>query len=466
MSSIRIFKHHIHTPHIVLGCIESAICIFAVYFGSFIRFGETVMIEEEDLLPLTVRAVSFSLVLIVSMIALGVYQSHLREGQLGMLLRTAASFLFGSILLTLIFYIVPGLFVGRGIFAFAMICAFLMIIMVRYLYFNNVDQTRLRRKILILGAGERANSIAERLRRKVDTKGFDIFGFIHRDGEIDKVSDYPIFSNIGQPLVKFALENQIDEIVVAVNDRRCGLPIDELLDCKIQGIAVIDVVDFFEREIQRIELDLFQPSSMVFSDGFDRGIIRQFSKRTLDLSISVVMFILVSPIFLFTALAIRLEDGRNAPIFYSQERVGLDGKTFNVHKFRSMITDAEKAGAQWAEKNDTRITKVGAVLRKYRIDELPQLLNVLLGEMSLVGPRPERPEFVDALNLKIDYYDKRHQVKPGVTGWAQINYPYGASDEDSRQKLQYDLYYAKNNSLFMDLLVIVQTVETVLYDGQ
>ena len=465
MSSIRIFKHHVHTAHIVLGCIESAICFFSVYFGSFIRFGETIMIEEEDLLPLTVRAASFSIVLIVSMTALGVYQSQLREGQLGMLLRTAASFLFAAILLTLIFYIFPALFVGRGIFAFSMICAFVMIVMVRYLYFKNVDQALLKRKILILGTGKRANYIAERLRRRVDSKGFEIFGFVRRQDEINQVTDYRVIDT-DDSLVRYCLRNRIDEIVVAVSDRRKGLPIDELLDCKIQGIGVIDVADFFEREIQRIELDLFQPSSLVFSDGFDRSLIRHLSKRTLDLSISVVMFILVLPVLLFTAIAIRLEDGWNTPVFYSQERVGLDGKTFNVHKFRSMVTDAEKAGAQWAEKNDARITKVGAVLRKYRIDELPQLLNVLKGEMSLVGPRPERPEFVDKLSEKIPYYNKRHQVKPGVTGWAQINYPYGASDEDARQKLQYDLYYAKNNSLFMDLLVIIRTVETVLYDGQ
>ncbi|MBL4584625.1 MAG: TIGR03013 family PEP-CTERM/XrtA system glycosyltransferase [Pseudomonadales bacterium] len=465
MSSIRIFKHHIHTPHIVLGAIETAICFFSVYFGSFIRFGETISIEEEDLFPLTIRAVSFSVILVISMTSLGVYQSHLREGLLGMTLRTAASFLFASILLTMVFYLVPGLFFGRGIFAFAMICAFVMIIMVRYLYFNNVDQTLLQRRILVLGAGERANVIAERLRRKIDTKGFEIFGFLHRQGEVDEVKNFPVLIN-EQPLVEFALENKIDEIVVAVNDRRRGLPIDELLDCKIQGIDVIDIVDFFEREIQRIELDLFQPSSMVFSDGFNRGIVRQGSKRALDLSVSVVMFVLASPILLMAALAIRIEDGRKTPIFYSQERVGLDGKTFNVLKFRSMITDAEKSGAQWAQVNDARITKVGGFLRKYRIDELPQLLNVLKGEMSLVGPRPERPEFVNEFNLKIPYYDKRHQVKPGVTGWAQINYPYGACDEDARQKLQYDLYYAKNHSLFMDLLVIVQTVETVLYDGQ
>jgi len=293
MSSIRIFKHHIHTPYLVLGAIETLICFFSVYAGSFFRFGETIMIEEEDLLPLTIRAASFSAVLIISMTSLGVYQSQLREGQMGMSLRTAASFLFASILLTLVFYIFPELFLGRGIFAFAMICAFIMIVMVRYLYFNNVNQALLQRKILILGAGERANYIADRLRRKHDTKGFEIFGFLHRVGEIDKVEDYPIFKT-ELPLVEYALEHDIDEIVVAVNDRRSGLPIDELLDCKIQGIDVIDVSDFFEREIQRIELDLFQPSTMVFSDGFDRGVLRQFSKRVLDLSISVVMFVLVT----------------------------------------------------------------------------------------------------------------------------------------------------------------------------
>jgi exopolysaccharide biosynthesis polyprenyl glycosylphosphotransferase len=217
-------------------------------------------------------------------------------------------------------------------------------------------------------------------------------------------------------------------------------------------------------EIGRIELDLLHPSNFIFSDGFDRSLFRAFSKRLCDLLFAVLVLPLLLPLLLLARVAIGLEEGFGAPVIYRQQRVGLDDKPFTLYKFRSMHnTDAEKHGAQFAQKNDSRITRVGAVIRKYRIDELPQIFNVLKGEMSFVGPRPERPEFVSQFGEEIPHYHSRHRVKPGVTGWAQINYPYGDSAEDARQKLQYDLYYVKNNSLMLDLLVLIRTCETVLF---
>jgi sugar transferase (PEP-CTERM system associated) len=254
----------------------------------------------------------------------------------------------------------------------------------------------------------------------------------------------------------------VHEIVVAMEDRRRGFPILGLLECRLAGLDVTELLTFLERETGRVRIDVLNPSWMIFGDGFRRDTLRLFSSRTLDLVASALLVTLSLPIMLLTMLAIKLEDGWRAPIFYGQARVGLGGQTFIVLKFRSMRTDAERDGqAQWAQKSDPRVTRVGAVIRKLRIDELPQILNVLAGHMSFVGPRPERPQFVAELAQKIPYYVQRHCVKPGITGWAQLCYPYGSSEQDALEKLQYDLYYIKNNTLLFDLAILVQTAEVV-----
>ena len=249
---------------------------------------------------------------------------------------------------------------------------------------------------------------------------------------------------------------------VSVQNRRGGFPIKELLECKLQGMKVTDAATFFERETCQIRVDSLQPSWLVFGGGFDQSFVRTFMKRSFDIVCSLIILVLTFPIMLLASLAVWMED--RGPVFYSQERVGLDGHTFRVHKFRSMRTDAEKGGKpQWAQQNDPRITRVGNFMRKTRIDELPQVLNVIMGEMSFVGPRPERPYFVEQLIEVVPYYNVRHSVKPGITGWAQVRYGYGASAEDALQKLQYDLYYVKNNSLFLDVLVLIDTLKVVLF---
>jgi len=267
---------------------------------------------------------------------------------------------------------------------------------------------------------------------------------------------------VGRSLVAIANEHNASEIVVAVQNRRGGsFPIRELLDCKLNGIKVIDSATFFEREACQIRVDSLQPSWFVFGSGFDQTFMRSFVKRAFDLFASLLIFIGTLPVTSITALLIWLED--RSPIFYRQERVGEDGNTFMVLKFRSMRTDAEKEGAPiWAKTGDTRTTRVGRVIRKLRIDEIPQVLNVIKGEMSFVGPRPERPFFVEQLCEKVPYYNMRHSIKPGITGLAQVRYQYGASVEDAVQKLQYDLYYVKNNSLFLDLLILLDTLQVVL----
>jgi sugar transferase (PEP-CTERM system associated) len=250
--------------------------------------------------------------------------------------------------------------------------------------------------------------------------------------------------------------------VVSVQNRRGGFPIKELLDCKLQGVKVTDAATFFERETCQIRVDSLQPSWLVFGGGFDQSFVRIFMKRSFDLFCSTVLLILTLPIMLLAGLVVWLED--RGPAFYAQERVGKDGKTFRVLKFRSMRIDAEKSGKpQWAAQNDPRITRVGNFMRKTRIDELPQILNVFKGEMSFVGPRPERPYFVEQLIEVVPYYNVRHSIKPGITGWAQVRYGYGSSAEDALQKLQYDLYYVKNNSLFLDVLILIDTLKVVLF---
>jgi sugar transferase (PEP-CTERM system associated) len=251
--------------------------------------------------------------------------------------------------------------------------------------------------------------------------------------------------------------------VLALDERRKGLPVHDLLDCKMSGIEIIDLLTFFERYTNKIRLDIVQPSWLFLSDGFQVSNFNRLSKRLFDIATVLLLLPIVLPVGLLASLAILIESRFRGAVLYSQTRVGENGRLFQVYKFRSMREDAEQDGvARWATKGDSRITRVGAILRKSRLDEIPQLLNILKGDMSFVGPRPERPEFVEQLAEQIPYYSERHRVKPGLSGWAQIRYPYGASIEDGLEKLQYDLYYVKNYSILLDALVLLQTAEVVL----
>ena len=266
----------------------------------------------------------------------------------------------------------------------------------------------------------------------------------------------------GIDLVDAVRRHNVEEIIVAVRERRGGvLPLRELLDCKLMGVRVLDLSSYYERAVGQLRLDSLHASWLIFGEGFRQGFARAFVKRVFDIAAASVLLVLAAPVILLTAVSIIVESG--FPILYRQERVGQGGRLFNVIKFRSMRRDAEIDGKpRWAQKNDDRVTRTGRIIRKLRMDELPQLINVLRGDMSLVGPRPERPYFVDQLAREIPYYAVRHSVKPGVTGWAQVRYRYGASVEDAARKLEFDLFYVKNHSLVLDLVILLMSVRVVL----
>ena len=410
------------------------------------------------------RALLFGAVMVLSMAAMGLYHTHSRERLVGQLGRTLAAFAGGGLVLMASFYVVQQQgYVGRGVLAIAMAIGMVMVLLVRYLFTAVVNQNAFKRRVLVLGSGHRANLLVERMRRAADRRGFDLLGFFPVHGEEMQVpKEQRLDPSTGLAAMVESLD--IDEIVIGMDERRGRLPMPELIECRLSGVAVIDLATFFERESGKVKVGLIDPSWLVFSDGFDTSTGRRLAKRAFDMFVSVTMLVLASPIMLITAIAIMLESGWRAPVFYSQERVGEGERTFRVHKFRSMRTDAEKDGvARWATANDDRVTRVGRLIRKLRIDELPQIFNVLKGDMSFVGPRPERPQFVEELAAQMPYYRLRHRVKPGITGWAQMRYPYGASVQDAVEKLKFDLYYVKNHSLLFDTMILLQTVEVVVF---
>ena len=461
MDSVRIFKHYVRIPFILLGIGEFVVMSLSISAAAFIIFNHNSHQLSVYFDSSLISALIYALTMTLSMVAIGLYQARLREGILGFLLRLSAALFLGTVVLSLIFYLFPSLFLGRGVLLLAELISFIGIALIRNVIYFSGSQI-FKKNILVLGAGERASSITE-LRRKSDQVGFNIIGYIHVRGEKDIVNEKKIIF-LNSSILDYCVDNNIDEIVIAINDRRKTLPMSELLDCKMSGVDIVDILQFFERETSKIKLDHLHPSYLLYSDGFQQGIARQNIKRFFDVVVSGIFLLLTWPIMGLTSLLIMLESGFRQPILYRQVRVGEDGRPFQVLKFRSMQTDAEKDGkAQWAVKNDSRITKVGGFIRKVRIDELPQIFNVFKGDMSFVGPRPERPEFVGELSDKIPYFNERHRIKPGITGWAQLSYPYGASEKDSLEKLQYDLYYVKNHSLFLDFLILLQTVEVILF---
>jgi sugar transferase (PEP-CTERM system associated) len=462
MRTIRIFGHYIRLQILLLAMLEALIFIASIYVGALMRFVGDIYAAETEIGWLLPRAIVFASVMVSSMAALGLYQPNQRERILGTALRISISFLVGSIAMAVCFYIFPGIYIGRGTFGLATAVSFLGIVTVRAISLSPIGENLFRRRVLVLGTGAKASSILK-MRRRADWRGVSLIGFVHVRGEPDVVDPSKVLT-IDKPLMDFAIEQEIDQIVVALDERRSNFPIDELLKCRMNGIDVLDIFTFFEHEFGKIRLDMLQPSHLIFSDGFQPYALYPHIKRIFDIVMSLLLLTIAWPIMAVTALAILSESGGTDPILYRQLRVSQGGKLFNILKFRSMRVDAEHdQHARWSEANDSRVTRVGAVIRKFRIDELPQVFNVLCGDMSFVGPRPERPEFVSQLTKTIPLYAERHQVKAGISGWAQLCYPYGSSEKDAREKLQYDLYYVKNNSLFLDLLILLQTAEVVLF---
>ncbi|MFC4313332.1 TIGR03013 family XrtA/PEP-CTERM system glycosyltransferase [Steroidobacter flavus] len=459
--AIRIFQHYWHLHLAVLAVIEGVIFFFAPYAAAYLRFNSQPL-AEEMLGPMLPRGVVFAAVLFISMAAMGLYNSRQRSRLAGLIARVAASVFGGAMFITILFYLFPDLHIGRGALLISLVIAFGGSVIARIVFDTLVDEDLFKRRVLVYGSGRRGASIA-RLRRRSDRRGFVVVGYVPAEG--DEGSEVPENEKLPTTvdLLTLCEKHRVDEIVVAMDDRRRRFPMDQLLECRLEGVDILELVSFLERETGKVRLDLLNPSWMIFSEGFGRGRIHDTLERAFDILASFALLVVAAPIMVVTALAIKIMEGPKASIFYRQVRVGQYGRPFRLLKFRSMREDAEKDGAQWAQKNDSRVTPIGAFTRLTRIDELPQILNVLRGEMSFVGPRPERPEFVGQLEERIPYYRERHTIKPGITGWAQLCYPYGSSEQDAIEKLQYDLFYVKNHSLLFYLAILVQTVEVIVW---
>lgn len=458
---IRVFKHYVPTPLLILAIIEAILFFAAVYVGGYLRFIGEWTETTEYIGVIFYRAAVFSMTMMVIMTAMGMYQREIKEGDWGYYSRFMASFAVGFIAMTALFYAIPPLFVGRGALTLIFIVAFIGTSAARFIFLSLVDSNVIKRRVVVLGAGSRPARVSS-LQKFGGHHRFQLVGYIPIDAAHPNIDDGLLIKE-NMPLLAVAQKYEIDEIVVGVRQRRGGtLPMGELLECRMEGINVVDLSTFFERETGKVQLEALNPSWIIFSEGFNRGNLRNVIKRSFDIAASLVLLLLTFPVILFTAALVKLDS--RGPIFYKQTRIGECGNPYDVIKFRSMRVDAEKEGKpQWAKKDDDRVTRVGKIIRLVRIDELPQIFNVLKGDMSFVGPRPERPFFVKELSKEIPYYSMRHSVKPGITGWAQIRYPYGASVEDAKEKLQYDLYYAKNHTLFLDLIILFQTAQVVLF---
>ena len=459
MHSIRIFGHYMRLPLLLLAVIEAVLFGVAFVLGQHLRFW---LIGSEDMtepLLLSGYALIVALIFTVSMAAMGLYEASAREGLNGLLIRIVVSLVFGSAILAALAFLFPGLEFWRSILALTVILAFIAVAGLRVAIYQSKPWL-FRRRVLVFGDSDLIDEV-------IDAGGGELMvvGVVPASTQPPKRLAHPEWLvRHDRPLLQIALERQADEILLAVRDRRGSLPMEELLDCRMSGIQVLQPQSFFERELGVVKLELLNPSWLLHADGFQHGAMTMFVKRVLDVLTALVFLILFSPVMLLTALAIAAESGFRHPVFYRQVRVGINGLPFEVLKFRSMRMDAESDGrARWATKGDPRITRVGRFIRRTRIDELPQVINVLKGEMSFVGPRPERPEFVAELLQKNFFYAARSRVKPGLTGWAQLRYPYGSTEEDALRKLEYDLYYVKNHSTFLDLLILLQTVEVVLF---
>ena len=367
-----------------------------------------------------------------------------------------------SIILGALYFTIPTLVIGDGIFVSALLVFLIGILGWRLLFNQLSGSLKLEERILVVGTGDTARKVARQILAQRDF-AYRVIGFVDDDrSRIGERIVNPAIVGTPEDIPALVAKHQIDRIVVGLADRRGKLPIEQLLNAKMTGVRVEDATTTYERVTGKILIDDLRPSWLIFSEGFRVSRLTRLLKRTIDLTLSVTMAIVCFPLMILTAIAIWLESGR--PVLYCQERVGENGRPFTLCKFRSMRKDAEQAGRPvWASNDDERVTKVGRLIRKSRLDELPQLWNVARGDMSFVGPRPERPYFVAELAKEIPFYQQRHAVKPGLTGWAQVKYRYGASLEDAMEKLRYDLYYIKHLSIFFDLTIVFDTVKVVLF---
>ena len=461
---LRLFRHYVPRSLMWLGAGEILVLMSSCYIALSIVLENQNgnQAHSETLSSLMMYTFIFVGVMVFSLFASGLYQLRLADNLRSTMLRLIVSILIGGLLTVVLFALTPTNWIAPNVIVVCFATTLTGLVGTRLVFYSVCDASTLRRQVLVIGTGNRAAQLAKDFNHGL-IRGIDICGFVPvGDHNNQRINKNDIIIPEGE-ILSLVARLKIDEIVIALDDRRGNLPAEQILECKMCGTPVTELLDFFERHTGAISLESLKPSSMIFSDGFSRAAMGNWRKRTFDLLASTLLLIFALPIMLFTAAAIWLESWGRDPVFYRQTRVGKHGQPFQILKFRSMHRCAESNGAQWAAANDSRVTFVGQFIRQTRIDELPQLLNVFRGEMSFVGPRPEHPEFVENLKESIPFYDIRHKTLPGITGWAQVCYPYGASIDDARRKLQYDLYYMKNRSLFLDLTILFQTTHVCLW---
>lgn len=465
----RVFQHRTSGTHFVELLADGLLCFVATLMAAMTlsRAGNgTAAIASVSTPDVILSALAFALVMALMYSFVGLYR-HRNLGLMPVVLRVAFVFLVGGY----ITYLAVKFMAYDGYASRLTGYSLLYLMGGMALYRGTAFMVRRAvgtRRVMIIGSGAEASQVCADLRSAEQWQGYEVVGIYPsasaNAGATPATNEagVPVF-DVRRRMTELVREHRVNEIIVAVREQRGGgVPMDQLLDCRIAGVPILDLAGFYERTKAEVPVDSLKSSWLVYGEGFVQGRLREFTKRTFDIVSSATLLALASPLMLVTAVLIKLDS--RGPALYRQERVGLGGETFQCIKFRSMRTDAEKDGvARWATKNDNRITRIGAFIRKTRIDELPQLISVLRGEMSMVGPRPERPSFVAQLREQIPFYDLRHTVKPGLTGWAQVRFSYGASIEDARRKHQFDLYYVKNNSLLLDLQVLIETVSVVLF---
>ena len=459
---IRVFNQYISPKSIVLLLMEGGLITLALLSAVWIRFWNSAPeFEAYVTLPnFILQAAVFVVTLQICFYYCDLYSLNILHGRHEQLIAIGQSVGAGCLLLAILYYIFPTLLLSRGVF-------FISVTLVpAFITFSRIALDRIWQaaapveNVVILGTESLACLVAAELEKRNDLS-FELTGFVDLQGvyRFERLCGLPVFGK-GEELPALVERYKTSRIIVALEDRRSVLPIRELVRLRVQGIRVEDAHTTISALTGRVWLQTVKPSWFVFSDGFRRSTLTYVAKRAIDLGCGIVGLLCSFPVMCLVALAIRLDSP--GPVLFLQTRVGLGGKCFRLVKFRSMRTDAEAMGAQWATENDPRVTRVGRFLRKYRLDEIPQFVNVIRGEMSLVGPRPERPEFVENLRKDISYYDERHTVRPGVTGWAQVQYHYGSTADDAIRKLEYDLFYLKNVSTFFDCSIILDTVRIVL----
>ena len=456
---IRLFKHYVPHAVLLLGLLDFMLLMAAAEGGWILRARQIGM-DVDHIATRIAPLLSFSVAIQTAMIAVGVYGPEALQSIRYALARLLVAISLGVLFLSVMHFLLPDITLWRSNSLYAMGLSIALLLGIRILLGSMLGGEAFKRRLVVLGAGNRADRIREIEQRK--GSGFLVVGYIAMNDGVQVIPEAINRSAIYN-LADFVVRLAASEVVLALEERRNALPLGDLLRIKTTGVHVNEISTFLERETGRVDLDSVNPSWLIFSDGFSAGRrLSSIAKRLFDVIASSILLLLTGPMILLAALLVKLDS--KGPAFYRQQRIGLYGEEFWIVKLRTMRQDAELSGqAVWAEKDDPRITRLGYWLRKLRIDELPQTWTVLKGEMSFVGPRPERRQFVEDLEQHLRYYAERHMVKPGITGWAQINYPYGASIEDARNKLEYDLYYAKNYTPFLDLLILIQTLRVVLW---